>query len=680
MSSLSIQNQSTMTRLDGLKQVIRPFVIFILAAFAITTLSRAGLVLWQNERLLSLSDLWHVFLFGVRIDLSSFCYWIAPAVLITFFIPNQGRIKNSWELLLRSWLVLGLVIIGFMESATPTFINEYDLRPNRLFVEYLEFPKEVLSMLWGGYKLELLLGTLVMLLLPRLAWHWLKPKSAPQQRGLNWLERLVGFVVIVFFVALGARGTLQHRPINPSFTSFSSDQLVNNLTLNSTYSVAFAIRAMRDEIDASNLYPRMNEKSVFSEVRQAMQLRQDQFTSAERPTLHHQELATSTLPRYKNLVIVLEESLGARFVGTLGGLPITPELDKLATEGWLFERLYATGTRSVRGIEAVITGFVPTPARSVVKLPRSQNNFFTLASALKAQGYDTSFIYGGEGHFDNMAGFFLGNGFERVVDQRDYENPKFIGSWGASDEDLFNKADQEFEQLQQQGKPFFSLVFSSSNHTPYEFPQDAISLYEQPPQTRNNAIKYADYALGQFFQKAKQSNYWDDTLFLIVADHDARVHGSDLVPIKHFRIPGLLIGKGMPSKRDARIFSQIDLAPTLLALLGIETEHPMIGQDITTLDANYQGRAIMQYDQNQAYMQGDQVVVMQPNKPTLQLSYDPSTAQLSPSTLDPVLEKCAVAHALWGSIAYKKGLYASAAAVQTPAQTAQTSHSETKHL
>ena len=136
----------------------------------------------------------------------------------------------------------------------------------------------------------------------------------------------------------------------------------------------------------------------------------------------------------------------------------------------------------------------------------------------------------------------------------------------------------------------------------------------------------------------------------------------------------------MPSKRDARIFSQIDLAPTLLALLGIETEHPMIGQDITTLDANYQGRAIMQYDQNQAYMQGDQVVVMQPNKPTLQLSYDPSTAQLSPSTLDPVLEKCAVAHALWGSIAYKKGLYASAAAVQTPAQTAQTSHSETKHL
>ena len=462
MSSLSIQNQSTMTRLDGLKQVIRPFVIFILAAFAITTLSRAGLVLWQNERLLSLSDLWHVFLFGVRIDLSSFCYWIAPAVLITFFIPNQGRIKNSWELLLRSWLVLGLVIIGFMESATPTFISEYDLRPNRLFVEYLEFPKEVLSMLWGGYKLELLLGTLVMLLLPRLAWHWLKPKSAPQQRGLNWLERLVGFVVIVFFVALGARGTLQHRPINPSFTSFSSDQLVNNLTLNSTYSVAFAIRAMRDEIDASNLYPRMNEKSVFSEVRQAMQLRQDQFTSAERPTLHHQELATSTLPRYKNLVIVLEESLGARFVGTLGGLPITPELDKLATEGWLFERLYATGTRSVRGIEAVITGFVPTPARSVVKLPRSQNNFFTLASALKAQGYDTSFIYGGEGHFDNMAGFFLGNGFERVVDQRDYENPKFIGSWGASDEDLFNKADQEFEQLQQQGKPFFSLVFSSS--------------------------------------------------------------------------------------------------------------------------------------------------------------------------------------------------------------------------
>lgn len=662
MSNPPTPNPSSPSALDRLARVARPVMIFMLAAFAITTLSRAGLLLWQSERLLSQTEVWTVLLFGARIDLATFCYWIAPAVLITFLLPNVARLQRLGQLLSRSWLALGLVIIAFMETATPTFISEYDLRPNRLFVEYLEFPQEVFSMLWGGYKIELLLGTMVMLLVPLGAWRILTPKVTGLQTQLEWQERSLGFILIIFLVALGARGTLQHRPINPSYTAFSSDQLVNNLTLNSAYSVAFAIRAMKDEIDASDLYPRLDEQSVFNEVRQAMQQPTALFTSTEMPTLHQQKLSASGLPRYKNLVIILQESLGARFVGTLGGPPITPEIDKLADEGWLLERLYATGTRSVRGIEAVITGFVPTPARSVVKLPRSQQNFFTLASALKAQGFDTSFIYGGEAHFDNMAGFFLGNGFEHIIDQRDFENPRFIGSWGASDGDLFSKADQEFDRLQQQGKPFFSLVFSSSNHTPYEYPQDAITLYEQPAQTRNNAIKYADYAVGQFFQAAKRSAYWDDTLFLIVADHDARVHGADLVPIKHFRIPGILVGKELPARRDSRIFSQIDLAPTLLALLGIEMEHPMIGQDITALAADYEGRAIMQYDQNQAYMQGNQVVVMQPNKPALQLSYDAQTELLSPSVLDPGLEKRALAHALWGSIAYKNGLYSGRAA------------------
>lgn len=152
---------------------------------------------------------------------------------------------------------------------------------------------------------------------------------------------------------------------------------------------------------------------------------------------------------------MLQESLGAQFVQSLGGKNLAPEFDKLLNQGWSFDQLYATGTRSVRGIEAVVTGFTPTPARAVVKLDKSQHNFFTLAALLQQEGYATQFIYGGESHFDNMKSFFLGNGFADIVDFDDIEQPEFVGSWGASDGDLFRQADKELQQFHLQDKPFF---------------------------------------------------------------------------------------------------------------------------------------------------------------------------------------------------------------------------------
>ena len=245
-----------------------------------------------------------------------------------------------------------------------------------------------------------------------------------------------------------------------------------------------------------------------------------------------------------NLVIVLEESLGAGFVERLGGRPIAPHLSALADEGIWFDQLYATGTRSVRGIEAVIAGFPPTPARSVVKLSKSQQDFSTLASLLRDKGYHNEFIYGGESHFDNMRGFFLGNGFQQIVDQKDYPAPKFVGSWGVSDEDLFDKTHERLEALHAAGEPFFMLMFSSSNHSPFEFPDGRIERVDQEKQTVDNAVRYADFALGQFIERARQSDYWENTLFLVVADHDTRVYGDALVPIDKFHIPGVIRGCG----------------------------------------------------------------------------------------------------------------------------------------
>ena len=432
--------------------------------------------------------------------------------------------------------------------------------------------------------------------------------------------------------------------------------MVNTLPMSSLYHVLYSAYETLGEQDTEFVYGYMDEEEATRLVQRDLAPVTQAFYSPAIPTLHHQQ-ATITRERPLNLVIVLEESLGAEFVGALGGLPLTPNLDRLANEGIWFDQLYATGTRSVRGIEAVVTGFTPTPAQSVVKLNRSQRNFFTLASLLAGQGYETSFIYGGEAHFDNMARFFTGNGFQRIIDERDFDATAFRGSWGVSDEDLFAKAHATF--LAQDDRPFFSRVFTSSNHTPFEYPAGRIEPYDAEPATVNNAVKYADHALGRFIEQARQSPYWDNTLFLIVADHNSRVYGSELVPVERFHIPGVILGGQIRPDRIQTITSQIDLAPTLLSLMGISSDHPMIGHDLTRPEfRNTVGRAILQYNSTQAYLEGHDLVIMQPGQAITQ--YRHTAMGLVPDKLNPQLAEKALAHQVWTAMSYREGRYAPA--------------------
>jgi phosphoglycerol transferase MdoB-like AlkP superfamily enzyme len=445
---------------------------------------------------------------------------------------------------------------------------------------------------------------------------------------------------------------------------FSQDALVNSLTLNSAYSVAFAIKNMRNEKSTVQLYGEQDKQTVIENIQKASY--RTNFVANEYPTLA-KNLAYHTGPK-KNLVIILEESLGARFVSELGGSGITPEIDKLYNEGWAFENLYATGTRSVRGIEAVVTGFLPSPSRAVVKLSKSQKHFFTLADVLTQNGYTTQFVYGGESHFDNMKSFFLGNGFQDIVDFQDIREPEFVASWGACDEDLFAQADKELTKLASTNKPFFSLIFSSSNHDPFEIPDNKVSLpdgHETDNFQRDLAIKYADFALGRFIDKAKQSNYWQDTVFLIVADHNVRVFGSEPVPIKSFHIPGVILNSDFNNKRDQRLVSQIDLPVTLLSLIGVDTPTPMTGFDLTkTYPVE---RALMQYYDNFAYIENNQVAILTPGQHHSFWQYDKETKTqllLEPQKGLEQLKEKALSHVLFSSMAYQQQLYRLPASTQ----------------
>ncbi|HEY9268624.1 MAG TPA: LTA synthase family protein [Methylotenera sp.] len=626
-----------------------PFVAMLILGLILLSASRIGLVIWKFDRVANTGKLVEMLLQGVRVDIIQLFLISLVPLLLAPILATQ-RLFKIWQKFTYVWVMAAIILLVFLEVSTPGFINEYDVRPNRIFVEYLKYPNEVFSMLWRGFKIEIFSVLISAIFTAWAAHSYMKTWLSMQP---SWSNKKIWVIWPLIFIltAFGIRSSLGHRPANPAMFAITADSMVNSLVLNSGYSVVYATYSLLKETKSSDIYGKMPREEI---------LKLTGAKDTDIPTL------TTLTPSHKrekplNLVIILQESLGATFVESLGGVPVTPNIERLKEQGIWFEQLYATGTRSVRGIEAVTAGFAPTPADSTVKLSKSQKNFFTLAALLEKRGYNTEFIYGGESHFDNMRSFFTGNGFNHIVEQKDYKNPVFVSSWGVSDEDLLNKTHEQLLAHHKTGKPFFTLAFSSSNHAPFEFPDGRIELYEQPKGTDNNAVKYADYAIGEFFKKAQQSEYWKDTVFLIVADHDIRVRGVSLVPVERFHIPGLILGADIKPLRYKGMASQIDLPVTLLSLMGIEAQHPMTGRDLSSAAPDSLGRAMMQYNANFGWMEetkdGNQVVVLRSDKAPAHAIYDTKTKQLkeaSPPANAKELEQRALANVLLPDLLYNE--------------------------
>ncbi len=630
---------------------LKPIFSFFLIGLCITTISRIILFFIFKERVVENEDYWKIFIIGLRFDLILMSYIaFLPTVLISL-LPDSAL--KYFKKFFNIYFIFFLFLFLLMELSTLDFINQYDTRPNRLFLDYLIYPKEVVGTLLKSYLPSLIITTILLGIALFFAFKHGKKVFYPQES--NYKTKLLLFLFVAFFLFWGARGSLtSKRPINGSNAIFCSDQMTNSLGLNSLYTVAFAAYAMKHEGDVKK-YGKMDELEAYNRVKKYMDV--TEFIPSEVPFLHLQKPETSQ-PKY-NVVIFLQESLGAEYVGCLNGMPLTPELDKLSKEGLLFTNLYCTGTRSVRGIEQVTAGFLPNPSESIVKLSGSQQGFFTLADAFGRQNYDTSFIYGGMANFDNMASFFNGNGFKNIIDETDFDSDgkKYAmkGTWGYSDEDLAVKANEYYKSLG--NKPFFSLMFSTSNHEPFEFPDGRIQLYEQPKNSVHNAMKYADFSIGKFFELAKKEAYYKNTIFVVIADHNTRTYGKNLVPVNKFHIPALIIApnveKGITYDNLA---SQMDIPSTVLALSGITTKTPMPGRNLLKLPKGIKGRTIMLFHETYAFRVEDDIVILNPNAKPLQFKVKSDT-ELIPVPLNEELAKDALAHIVASSNLYKKRVY-----------------------
>ncbi|HVJ12007.1 MAG TPA: LTA synthase family protein, partial [Burkholderiales bacterium] len=368
-------------------------------------------------------------------------------------------------------------------------------------------------------------------------------------------------------------------------------------------------------------------------------------------------IASPRPERRLNVVLVSVESLGAEFLGSYGNPKgLTPNLDRLAGESLWFSRVYATGNRTVRGMEALSLALPPTPGQSIVRRPNN-DMLFSLGSVFEDKDYAVVFAYGGYGYFDNMNAFFDANDY-RSVDRRAIPSSRVEHEtvWGVADEHLFDQVLDEIdrEKTTRPGRPFFVHVMTTTNHRPYTYPAGRIDI--PSGSGRDGAVKYTDYAIGQFLAKARRKPWFDDTVFVLTADHGANARGTTRIPVDKYLIPVMVYApKHIAPRRVDRLMSQIDIPPTVLGLLDFDYYSKFFGRDVLR-SPPASDRAFIANYQTLGYLTRDRMALLHPRRQTEAFRVD-ADKNILERIHDPALVREAIAFYSSASYVFHHGLY-----------------------
>jgi phosphoglycerol transferase MdoB-like AlkP superfamily enzyme len=560
-----------------------------------------------------------IYAMGFFFDMVTFSFLSLPLVAWVILVPD--RVFNSGRL---RWVAYGLYV-GFIyfllidAAAEYLFFDEFGTRFNFIAIDYLVYTREVVKNIQESYPVGWIFGAL--LLASGLIFVPLKP----------WIGRSHGSAIIfrrraTVGGAFALVPVLSFLFVDLSSAHISENNYANELAANGIYSLASAFRS--NELDFDLFYATRGDDTVFPRLRGIVRENGTRFVTDDVHDITRETIGASA-ERRANILVIVEESLDADFLGISGNQSsLTPNLDRLAGESMYFTRLYATGTRTVRGLEAITLSMPPLPGSSIIKRP-DNGGFFSWGSLMKKKGYDTKFIYAGYGYFDDMNAFFSGNGFD-TVDRKDFSDEEitFSNAWGVCDEDLLNRAIRESGASYARGRPFFSIVMTTSNHRPFTYPDGKIDI---PSHTgRDGGVKYADYAIGRFLERAKKEPWFDDTLIVIVADHCGGSAGKVALPLEKYHIPLFIYSPGhiRPVKID-KLASQIDIAPTVLALLNMHHRSHFFGKDIRGMSPS-QERAFLSTYERLGYLTKEKLGILDPKRKIESYSVRWDTGDLVP--------------------------------------------------
>ena len=637
-----------------------PFYL-VMAAIALVIWLVLRLVLWVDVGLnqLSISQALKALAIGFWFDLNALCYLAIPFLLASIVVPNSWRSK-AWFNKAR-WLLAFLVTFALLFGAVSEYIfwQEFTTRFNFIAVDYLIYTNEVIGNIRESYPVPLIL--LIIALLASIAvfvvsqFIQLDNALKPFKQKAKLLIGAILLPVISFQLA------------NVDQMDFGKNAYANELAGNGVFS--FAAAARRNELDYDKFYKLIPQEQADQILAgngvERKPLSKVLLETDEDEVPEPIEMGTFTR-RPKNIVLISVESLSAEYVGAYGSKEnLTPYLDKLATQSLVFDKIFATGTRTVRGLDALSLGTPPIPGQAIVHRPNNEH-LATIGEMLEVQNFSTFFIYGGYGVFDNMNNYFRSNDYV-VVDRTDFDKSSIQAEnvWGVDDESLFDNSIAIFDKNVKTNKPFFAHIMTTSNHRPFTFPEGKIDL---PQGHREGAVKYTDYAIGKFIEKAKTKPWFKDTLFVIVADHCASVAGKTKLPVNKYHIPLFFYAPDMlPAAHNSRIASQIDIVPTLLDVLGVKGDDHFFGQSLFEEAKDQTApRAFISNYQELGYYKNDTLIVLSPKQKAEAYKVDPVTLESTPTQMDETLLNEAIAYYQTANRAFKTGALKESANLITP--------------
>ena len=523
---------------------------------------------------------------GIVFDISTFSLLILPYVLYLLCLPrgwHHGKFDRIFTHILMIAYIFGFI---FDIGAEYTFWQEFAVRFNFIAVDYLVYADEVLGNIMESYPMGLIITAIVIVV--AIIYFAIRRTFIPKLSVPVLSQKLTALGIFIavtggLYVSLSN----EHKEI-------TDNNYANEITSNGIYSLFSAFKNNALEYDKFYL--------TYHDV-----------TKQDLPDYKPYITQSNNPEHNKNVIFIMMESMGADFMKTYGNpKDLTPTLDGLTGKSLNFSRLYATGTRTVTGLEALSLSIPPSPGKSIVKRQNNEH-LASLGYVFKDKGYDTKFIYGGFGYFDNMNYFFENNGFD-IVDRNSMTSDEvgFANIWGVADEYLFNRTIREASKTYQKNQPFMYMVMTTSNHRPYTFPKNPVGIPESGG-GRDAGVRYADYAIGKFLSDAQKQAWFKDTVFVIVADHTAGASGKTSLPPVRYHIPAMIYAPDFIKPQDVnKIASQIDLPVTLLDVLGFDYHSKFFGKNI--LDKDFVQRAFLTTNQKLGIYQNNSVTFIEPVK------------------------------------------------------------------
>lgn len=535
---------------------------------------------------------------GIIYDLAYYSYFLIPFTLYLLIIPNKWYQNKLHKWFVFSGFLLNLYALFFFVLSEWTFWDEFGVRFNFIAVDYLIYTHEVVQNIIESYPLGKLLTAILIL---TIACFWLvKSTLALTFYATEPFERRAKIAGVLFLLPI-----ISYFAVGKTTYQFSQNTYLNELAANGEYQFFSAFR--NNELDYRHFYRLGDDEKMSAKIKTELGANEEGLYNIKR------QIKGNGAEKRLNVILITVESLSADYLTRFGNTQkITPFIDKWFKEGTLFTNFYAVGTRTIRGLEALTLSIPPTAGQSIVKRPDNER-LFNLGYVLQQRGYDTAFLYGGRGYFDNMNAFYAGNGY-RIVDQTEFtkEEMTFENAWGVSDDVIFNRTLKEADSDYAKNQPFFFQIMTTTNHRPYTYPEGKIDI--SSGSGREGAVKYTDYAIGEFIKNAKNKPWFEDTIFVMVADHCAGSARKTELPVDKYHIPLFIYAPlHVRAVENATLSSQIDVAPTILGVMNLNYESQFYGQDILKMESD-KGRALVSNYQKLGLFKNNKLVYLSPQQ------------------------------------------------------------------